>query len=28
VLQQALLTITQEPWVSGSEAGERSCGCE
>jgi hypothetical protein len=28
LLQQSLLTITQEAWVSGSEEGEATCGCE
>ena len=28
VLQQALLTLTQEAWVSGSEEGGTTCGCD
>lgn len=28
LLQQALLTITQEAWVSGSAKGDTTCGCD
>lgn len=28
LLQQSLLTLTQEAWVSGSEEGETACGCD
>lgn len=27
-LQQSLLTLTQEAWVSGSAEGETTCGCD
>jgi DNA-binding MarR family transcriptional regulator len=28
LLQQSLLTLTQEAWVSGSKEGETICGCD
>lgn len=28
LLQQSLLTLTQEAWASGSEEGETTCGCD
>lgn len=28
LLQQSLLTLTQEAWVSGTEDGETTCGCD